>query len=652
MKKKNNNEEMLRLAIKRYDDECEIYNDEYKEMEYDLHFATNHNGAQWDEGIRSERENSAAPRPCLVINKIKEKVDVIQGEFREIEPSVKISAIDSQADIVVADIYNGLIKHIEYASSARQAYNNAFNSTLYTGMGCWRIDIKEDPDDPFVKELRINPISDVFSVRFDPFSRRYDKKDARYVFVVNDIPIDDFKQRWPDVDTEGWNDKDQNSGWLSEKSVRVAEYWFKQSHPTTYHKVSRDGVLIVIKDGEELLPTDQIVETKTVNKDKIYYGKLIHDQWIEGPFDDWPIDKFPIVFNGGKYNYIDGLVRYHGMTRYARDPQQMFNYWSSTITETVALQPKSPYMVTAETLSNPEYKMVWDEADKRNFFYLPINVDPSGYTPQRQAPPQVSSALANELDRTSKDIMSTMGIYSASLGDTGPEQSGMAISARQKQGSLGSYLYMDNFSLSLAHSTKIIIDLIPFVYDTTRQIRILGPDSQEKVVFINSTPQYIHQTGAEVDPSIHSKSEGGMINDLSVGKYDVAVTMGPGQSTQRQENTELMINLLQTVPHMADIIAPILIKNIDNPATQEITQLLQERSEQPPPQDPLVGLAEKDLALKGKQLELKAFKEAKDLELKAQKNELDELKAIVEVLKNKLNVTDVNAAEQGLNLDN
>ena len=155
---KNNDNDILRLALDRYNEECQVYDEEYEEMRYDLHFATNYNGAQWDEGIRQKRENSAAARPCLVINKIKEKVDVIQGEFREIEPSTKISAIDSSADVVIADIYSGLIKHIEYSSNARQAYNNAFNSTLYTGMGYWRIDICEDSDDPFVKEIKINPL--------------------------------------------------------------------------------------------------------------------------------------------------------------------------------------------------------------------------------------------------------------------------------------------------------------------------------------------------------------------------------------------------------------------------------------------------------------------------------------------------------------
>jgi len=463
------------------------------------------------------------------------------------------------------------------------------------------------------------------------------------------MSMDDFEARYPDVDTTGWEKSQYSNGWLSERTIRVAEYWWKEKNNVTMHKVLRGGNPVIVQD-HELLEGDQVIESKNVEKDKILHGKMVHDQFVEGPFDDWPVDCFPIIFQGGEYKFVEGLVRYHGKVRFARDPQQMYNYWTSTITEQVALQPKSPYIVSANNVKN--FKNIWDTANTKNYPYLPIDIDPSGFTPQRQPAPQVSSAYANELDRLNNDIMSTMGVYEASLGAQGPEVSGIAIEARQRQGSQSSSNYIYNFRLSLYRSTKLIIDLIPHVIDTMRQVRILGPDQKDKVVFVNSTPDQILQLGlTPEDKEMHLIGADGMVNNMSAGKYDVIITVGPSNYSQRQENADMMINLLQTMPNMADVIAPILIKNIDNPATREISEMLEAQKEQPPQPDPLVELANKDQMLKAKELELKAFKEAQQLELNSQKNEIEELKVMVDILKNNQTAEQYNQMEKGLGLD-
>ena len=167
------------------------------------------------------------PRPCLSINKITEKIDQIEGEFRELRPSFKVRPVDSKADPKIADIISGLIRHIEYDSQARTAYNTAHTSVLYCGRGAWRIDIEDDQDDPFVRSIKVNRIANVFSVYMDPECKKQDKSDARYCFVTEIVPKKEFEAKYGD-DYGDWPSEDAWREWRTDSGYRVAEYWWRE----------------------------------------------------------------------------------------------------------------------------------------------------------------------------------------------------------------------------------------------------------------------------------------------------------------------------------------------------------------------------------------------------------------------------------------
>ncbi|MFH1625898.1 MAG: hypothetical protein ABID54_12200, partial [Pseudomonadota bacterium] len=62
----------------------------------------------------------------------------MEGEFKQLKPSIKVRGVDSKSDPKIAEILNGIIRHIEYNSNARSAYNTSHTSTLYGGRGAWR----------------------------------------------------------------------------------------------------------------------------------------------------------------------------------------------------------------------------------------------------------------------------------------------------------------------------------------------------------------------------------------------------------------------------------------------------------------------------------------------------------------------------------
>ena len=154
------------------------------------------------------------------------------------------------------------------------------------------------------------------------------------------------------------------------------------------------------------------------------------------------------------------------------------------------------------------------------------------------------------------EIKSVVGIHDASLGENGNETSGKAILARQRESDTATYAYIDNLARALRLLGKILIDLIPRVYDSERIVRVLGVDGSEKQVEVN------RRIGDVV------------LHDLTVGKYDVTVSVGPSYATQRIEAANSMIEFMRALPQSGPLIADLLAGSMDWPKADEVAERL------------------------------------------------------------------------------
>ncbi|CAN8141070.1 Portal protein [uncultured Thiomicrorhabdus sp.] len=250
-------------------------------------------------------------------------------------------------------------------------------------------------------------------------------------------------------------------------------------------------------------------------------------------------------------------------------------------------------------------------ANKKNFMYLMVDADPqmAGMMPKREQPPQMSTAVSAELMRMEHDIMSAMGIYQASLGDSGQEKSGRAIHARQRQGSTGSYTYTDNFGTALIHSMKIIVDLIPYVYDTERVIRIRGEDDVEMPVPINARPGAGVMQQQQFNPNMIANPRDMItryINDLTVGKYDIRVTIGPSYATQREELSAVLGEVIKsTSPSVGMVLMELFLKVSDIPGVDKVIEEIRNMKESS-------GQPSHEQMIEMKKLELDGIKEMRE----------------------------------------
>jgi hypothetical protein len=190
-------------------------------------------------------------------------------------------------------------------------------------------------------------------------------------------------------------------------------------------------------------------------------------------------------------------------------------------------------------------------------------VDPKspGTRPDRIIPPVSSQGITEGSLQAADDMKAVIGIYDASLGAKSNETSGVAIRARQREGDVGTFVYIDNFSLAIQRTGLIIVDLIPHIYDTERMVRIVGNDGREELLEINK-------------PVIIDGIER-VIHDVTVGAYDVVLEQGPSYSTKRAEAREGMTEFIRAVPAAAALVGDLYAKAQDWPNAEEIGERLE-----------------------------------------------------------------------------
>ena len=504
-------------------------------------------GKQWPDGIRAER--IAEKRPCITVNKMPVFIDQVVGDQRMNRPSIKVVPVDSKADVKTARILGGWIKHVQQISKSDIAVDHGFEHAVACGYGSWRVVTKYISDDSFDQEAYIEKIDNALAVVWGPHTE-YDCSDAMYCFIISDMDKEEFKYKYGE-DPMPFNTADSQyvEGWVTKDTVRIAEYFVKE--PTK-------KMLYLLKSGEavEVLPKgEKAVRQREVISYKIMWylltgNKIIESRQLVGK------KYIPIVPVWGKEFNVGGKRVLRGLIRNAKDPQRMYNYWQSSDTEIVIMQPKSPYMITPKQLAGHETQ--WNDAHKRNYAYLLCNPDPQapGW-PKREAPPQVSSAMVEKIRESDQEIRDTIGIQKAGLGMQSNERSGKAIMERKKEGDVGTFSFIDNLSRSLEHTGRILIDVAPTILDTERIIRLGLDDGKYEFETVNM-----------------EAPDGEIFNDLSIGTYDVVVTVGPSFTTQRTEARESMQEFIQYYPAAAPIIGDLYAKAMDWQGAEDVAERL------------------------------------------------------------------------------
>lgn len=523
-------------------------------------------GEQWPDAVKRDRERPGAERPMLTINRIFQFRNQIINEIRQNRPSIKCRPVDDNADVDTAEVLQGIIRHIAAQSNADIAIDTAAEWQVDTGLGYFRVITDYCDPESFDQDIIIKRVADPAKVYFDPESNEPDGSDAKWAFICEDYTQDDFKSEFPGIDTAGWKQgaNGDTGSWFNGDTVRVAEYFVIESTARVLAQL-QDGSIIwkdeVPKEAHELIIKERKSESKICKWYKLAGNEVVSETEL-------PCSYIPVIPVYGSEVWVEGKRHLHGLTRFAKDPARLYNYMQSANTELLALAPRAPYVAAEGQLDGHEQE--WRLANQVNLSVLTYNpVSNLGQVipaPRREMPPSTNPGLEASMNRSIDDMKSTMGIFDASLGNRESDQSGKAIMSQQRQASIGNFHFSDNLGRSIKHMGKIIVEMIPKIYDTQRVARILGEDGEAKNVQIDpDQPQ----------SKVERQGENGEIQsiyNLGVGKYDVIVDTGPSYATKREESAQTMLSFVQTDPQLLQIAGDIIFNNLDIPGSDEVAK--------------------------------------------------------------------------------
>lgn len=548
----NSVEAFLQDMREEYASDLEYDDTNRKEAIDDKRFAA---GEQWDPIVLEQRRGL----PCLVINNIPQFTAQLVGDWRESRKSIKVVPSNDE-DVEIASVRGDLIRGIELQSRADRVYDSAFESLVQCGDGAFRVSVEYARNDVFDQDIFIRPIEDALSVVWDRFSVDPTGRDARRCFVSDRIPKKEYKAKWGDIPEDKLYNEDtmnelSTEGWIDQDSYQVTEYW---------RLIERKRLMAMFENGKTFILDDNNSEQLMEQ-----YGAPVKTRvtWVSyaqmhlctgfailsGPHE-YQLNRLPVIRMSGRVVNIGGRRVRYGLVRFMKDAARLKNFWRSVAAEQLGYAPKAKWMVTESAVEGKEDKIRKAHLSRDPLLIFNDEAE-FGKNVQRIDPPGVEAALLNEASINAQDMKDVTGLHDASLGKRSNEVSGRAIMARQREGDIANLTFHDNGNAALLEAGDVINQLIPQVIDATRIIRAIGEDQVPKFVKVNDP----HDPNAV---------------DLSIGKFDVALTTGASYTTRRVEAAQSMMEAVQVFPELMGIAGDLIAKAQDWPGADKLAERL------------------------------------------------------------------------------
>lgn len=533
-------------------------------------------GDQWPADVAAQRNTDH--RPCLTINQMPTFVNQVTNDQRQNRPAINFSPDGSKASKEAAKVFKGMVRKIERDCAADIAYDTAFDDAVTSGFGYWRYLTEWESPDSFYQVIVIKRIRNPFTVYLDPYHQEPDGSDSRYGFVTERIPREEFDEEFPDADPVPFMEGgagESYKDWIGKDDLRVAEY-FEIEHEKKMlvrldngHVGWKDDLNDIVKQKIRAKSV-RIVEEREAEQPKVMYYKVTAKEVLERR--EWLGLWIPIVKVIGNEIDVEGDVKISGIIRNAKDAQRMINYGETQYVEAVQLAPKAPWLVEEGQIEGYEQK--WKNLNRVPYPYIEYKATSiagrPAPPPQRQPFAGVPQGIQQGVENMKQNMMATTGIrFDATKQERLNDESGVAVRELRRASDLGSLHYVDNLMRSLRHGGRILMDLIPKIYDDKRIVTILRDDDGEEQIQLDPHAPEAH---AEV-PQGQDKTAMKTVN-LKLGKYAVTVTTGPSFATRRIEAAESMMNFAKAMPQSAQLIADLIAKYQDWEGAEEMAARL------------------------------------------------------------------------------
>jgi hypothetical protein len=494
-------------------------------------------GEQWDEFDQQQLDDQG--RPALTINTILPTINAVLAEQSTKKADIQFKPRGG-GNQDIADVLTQVYAQIADNNKLDWVEQQVFSDGLIQDRG-W-FDVRIDFSDHIQGEVRIEA-KDPLDVLIDPDAKHYDPRTWNEIFETKWMSIDEIEEvygqkqadqlrmlaetgttlgadsmefeeeRYGDTDEYNYGQQypgdPENARML--RSIRVIERQYyrlkdcifyvdpvtgdKREVPYNWNKKKREQFADTF--GLEIIEKKMRKVRWTVTADTV----VLFDDW--SPYAHFTlVPYFPYFRRGNPF----------GMVRNLLSPQEQLNKITSQELHIVNTTANSGWIVENGSLSG----MTADDLEEHGAetgLVLEFN---RGSTPPAKIPPnQIPTGLDRLGQKAAQNIKQISGISEAMLGMDSPEVSGVAIAQKQNRGSLLLQVPLDNLAKTRQYLAEKILQLVQAYYTEERIIQVTDEQdpykSRQKLRVNEMTP------------------EGEIINNLTLGEYDVVVGTAPAR---------------------------------------------------------------------------------------------------------------------------
>lgn len=550
------------------------------------------------------------------------------------------------------EIREDLLRAICYDQKNDIVWQKTFESQLQIGYGAIRVSTDYVSAATFDQKIELEYFDNAEVCFFDMCAKVEDKSDGEFAGCYYDYARREFELMYPDhgemrfdqtIASVGIEGEEDSYQWGDDKRVRVVEYFRKKHKKRMLYLIDGpEGISVFKEDYDKALKekVDEILSmglgedelsyalTMLEKRTKIKAKRKVDDVSIERIVctrdeilerSTFPSQYLPIVFVDGDSYFDRGRQYTQSFIKHAKDPQRLANYLALEIASAVKTRRRERYITTPEQIKGHENQ--WRNPEIQLGALL-ANYDSRGNLPQPVPTGEIPQTLLIQYQAAEQEIQTVLGIYEAFQGQESNERSGRAINARARQSSNSTFVYFDNLNRGIEQVGRIILDIMPKIYDTTRIVTLRDANGNTRDITLN-IPIY----------------DDVFENQLQEGEWDLEVTAGANYEVQKQEALQILLQLAQVSPAVFPLIADIVGGNIDIRNQGQLVDRLQhlvpediiaeEKHEQPKPKlpSPEEQMMQMEFQVKQKELELKS----KEIETKEFETEVDRIEALTKL---------------------
>jgi cell pole-organizing protein PopZ len=542
-------------------------------------------GAQWEGKLGEQFEN----KPKFEFNKVHLSIIRIYNEYRNNPVTVDFVAKDGTESGRLADTCDSLYRADEQDSCADEAYDNAFEEAVAGGFGAYRVTEEyEDEGDPDNDDQRIRfrPIFDADqTVFFSADAKRQDKSDSPECWVLCGMSPEFYKEKYGrDISSIEMAFDDLEFDWVTPDVVYVAEYFKEEDVGETVHYFESF-------DGEK----KRLNESEFTDEDGEYDQDAFEEKKQELELAGWTFEKtrkikvkrihkyihdgagiledcghiagklIPIIPVFGKRWFVNGIERFMGHVRMAKDPQRLKNMQISKLAEIAALGSVEKPIFLPEQMTGHAH--LWADDNVKQYPYLLVNPitdamgqkvpgGPVGYTKAPEIPP----AMAALLGGTESDLTDILG--NAQAGEKlEPNQSGKAVELIQSRLDMQSFIYTSNNAKGRKRGGEVWLSKASELYSRKgRKMRGLTRQNRPEAL--------------ELQRPILVGGKTELENDLTQAKFEVATDVGPASSSKKSATVRALTNvaMLAEDPQDKKVIVGTIMQNLEGEGLTELAE--------------------------------------------------------------------------------